>query len=92
MKVKIYIDWDYREVISSTDEKERIMKGYIAEAEDDRLNHAENYLDDLGLTLNEILYATESQREEWKKGIDNFIKDIATDDFNEHYEEIEVEI
>ena len=92
MKVKIYVDWDYREVISSTDEKEKIMKGYITEAEDDKLNHAEEYLGDLGLALNEILYATESQREEWKKGIDNFIKDIATDDFNEHYEEIEVEI
>lgn len=92
MKVKIYVDWDYREVISSTDEKERIMKEYIAEAEDDKLNHAEDYLSDLGLALNEILYATEGQREEWKKGIDNFIKDIATDDFNEHYEEIEVEI
>lgn len=92
MKVKIYVDWEYREVISSADEKERIMKGYIEEAEDDKLNHAGEYLDDLGLSLTEILYATETQREEWKKGIDNFIKDIATDDFNEHYEEIEVEI
>lgn len=92
MKVKIYVDWEYREVISSTDEKEKIMERYIEEAEDDKLNHAENYLDDLGLALNEILYATETQREEWKKGIENYIKDIATDNFNEHYEEIEVEI
>ncbi len=92
MKVKIYVDWEYREVISSIDEKERIMKGYIEEAEDDKLNHAQAYLEDLGLSLNEILYATETQREEWKKGIENFIKDIAIDEFNEHYEEIEVEI
>ena len=92
MKVKIYVDWDYREVISSTDDKEKIMKGYIEEVEDDKLNHAQEYLEDLGLSLNEILYATETQREEWKKGIENFIKDLAIDEFNNHYEEIEVEI
>lgn len=92
MKVKIYIDWDYREVISSIDEKEKIMKGYIEEVEDDKLTHAGEYLEDLSLSLTEILYATETQREEWKKGIDNFIKDLAQDEFNNRYEEIEVEI
>lgn len=92
MKVKIYVNWEDRCIIPSKEKLEEIKKFYIEDVEDDKLNHAEEYLNDLGLALNEILYATETQKLEWKKGIDNFIKDIAMDNFNDDYEEIEVEI
>ena len=46
MKVKIYVDWDYREVISCAEEKEKIMKRYIEEVEDDRMCHTEEYLEE----------------------------------------------
>lgn len=92
MKVKIYVNWEDRCIIPSKEKLEEIKKFYIEDAEDDKLNHAEEYLNDLDLALNEILYATETQKLEWKKGIDNFIKDIAMNNFNDDYEEIEVEI
>lgn len=92
MKVKIYVDWDYREVITSIDEKERIMKGYIEEVEDDRMCHTQEYLEDHCITATEVLIMSNDERENLKKNIDNFIKDLAQDEFNEHYEEIEVEI
>ena len=92
MKVKIYVDWDYREIITSQAQKDKIMQGYIDDVDDDKLNHAENHLDNLGLSLTEILYSTDDQREQWKKDIDTYIKELAEDNFYEHYEEVEVEI
>ena len=92
MKVKIYVDWDYREIITSEKQKDKIMQGYIDDVDNDKLNHAEDYLDNLGLSLTEILYSTNDQIEQWKKDIDTHIKSIAKDNFYEHYEEIEVEI
>ena len=71
MKVKIYVNWEDRCIIPSKEKLEEIKKFYIEDAEDDKLNHAEEYLNDLDLALNEILYATETQKLEWKKGIDN---------------------
>ena len=92
MKVKIYIDWDYREVITSQKQKDKIMQSYIDNIDNDKLFHAGEYLDDLGLSLTDILYSTDDQREQWKEGIDTHIKALARDEFDEHYEEIEVEI
>ena len=92
MKVKIYVDWDYREIITSQKQKDKIMQSYIDEADNDKLAHAGDYLDDLHLSLTEILYSTDDQREQWKKDIDTYIKELAKDEFFEHYEEIEVEI
>ena len=92
MKVKIYVDWDYREINTSQEKKYKIMQSYIDEADDDKLVHADDYIDTWHLSPSEILYSTDDQREQWKKDIDTYIKELAKDNFCEHYEEIEVEI
>ena len=92
MKVKIYVDWDYREVISCAEEKEKIMKRYIEEVEDDRMCHTEEYLEEHCITATEVLIMSDDERENLKKDIDNYIKDLSQEEFNNHYEENEVEI
>lgn len=92
MKVQIYINWEHRDIITSKEQKDKVMQRYIDDVDNDKLCYAGDYLDDLSLSATEILYSTDDQRENWKKGIDTYIKALAKDNFYDDYEEIEVEI
>jgi hypothetical protein len=94
MKVKIYVDWEAREICKE-EELESIKKDRVAEAlaiPYDRRNYAYDFLDETNFSAVDLFVMEEEDRKELLTDFEKYVGECIVEGIKDEYEEIIIEV
>lgn len=89
MKVNVYVNWDYQQVMGGAEAND-----YIASCADDYSKDSscfEDWLSD-NYTMTELWYLSDEARDEAEKNFREFCREMAEEDFERAWDVREIEI
>lgn len=94
MKVKIYVNWEEREICKE-EELEEIKKDRIAEVLADsyeRRNYAYDFLGNKDISAEDLFVMDEEERKELLTDFENYVGECILEGIRDEYEEVTIEV
>ena len=94
MKVKIYVNWENREIVkeSELEEVKDTMASNILDDPYDKKREAYNFICYKDISAEELLCMDESERKQLMEEFINYVSECVDETIKDEYEEIVIEI